>query len=85
MKWTGNIIAVIGIIAGLILMFYREKSGIYYTTEPHIGLGIGCIISSILTCLVCHWMGWMIDYSREKIGLLNEVIDELKKINKKSC
>lgn len=43
-KWAGNVIAVLGIIGGLILMFYRERSGLYYTSEPQIGLGIGCII-----------------------------------------
>lgn len=78
-KWAGNVIAVLGIIGSLILMFYREGSGIYYTSEPQIGLGIGCIISSILLCLVCHWMAWMLDYSRERVGLLNEIIEELKK------
>lgn len=82
-KCIGNVFLVLGIIGGIILIFTKVEGS--YRSEfssLNISLGISAILSSTLIYSFCHWMAWMLAYSRERVGLLNEVIDELKKLNK---
>lgn len=82
-KWIGNIFMVLGIIGGIILIFTKVEG--YFRPEfsvVNVSLGFSTILLSILICTICHWMAWILDYSRERVGLLNEVIEELKKLNK---
>lgn len=83
-KWIGNIFGAIGVIIGIILIFTKVETitGVKEFSTFNIALGFYSILTAALTCEICHWMGWMLDYSREKVGLLNEVIDELKQIKK---
>jgi len=77
--WTANVVGVVGIISGLILMFYRERSGIYYTTKPKVGLGISCIISSIVLVVILYSVADILYCNRKQIELLEDIVKNTKK------
>ena len=76
--WTANVVGVVGIISGLILMFYRERSGIYYTTKPNVGLGISCIISSIVLVVILYSVADILYCNRKQIELLEDLVKNTK-------
>lgn len=75
--WTANIFGLIGVISGFILMFYTESS-VIYDTKPNVGLGMSCIMSSILVFVILYSIEDILYYNRVKMELLEELVKNTK-------
>jgi len=78
---VGKVMITLGTIFGFILIFTKVNIGVNGEefSTVNIALGVGFIISSALTFILCEWLNVMLENSEEQIELLKQIRDKLEK------
>ena len=78
---VGKVTVTLGTIFGFILIFTKVNTGVNGEefSTVNIALGVGFIIASALTFILCEWLSMMLENSEDQIELLKQIRDKLER------